>query len=703
MAQANVKLTVDATNATRALQGVQNQTNKLKDSFAGIKNAIVGIGFTVLAKNTIQQSVNFQTLQIRMKALTSEFGEFEQVQELVTKAQDKFNLSIIEATKSVTDMFARLRPLGISLKEIEIAFDGFNTLAIAAGLNANELNSAFTQLSQGLGSGQLQGDEFRSIAEQIPQLLSAISKETGIAEGKLKSFASKGLLKTDIIIRALANSTEEYSDTVNEIIKNSPEATFKSLNNALLGLQITLANNFLPSILAVTKGLTSLVKALTRFLDSELGQVTLLFSSIAIGLKAVSVASAFLIPKLIALKTSFIAAAVSSALAQKGLVGVASTAYATATGISAVTLAAHGLKVALAQTGIGLAIVGLGLLIAEIMKTVNAQKTLNDLIKEGSFAQLEAEIKDLEKEQEILNKQLDETTRILDVISALGLELFIRDTGDIKRDLKQVNKDLKKLKEGLEPARLRDVQKSFERQKESLEKSNEALERSNKLEEELTERDKIRRDFAEEKIAIQEKYNDVQAEELIALLKINRDRKLAAVDIRENTQRLKDMLKVYEQIGKSVEDGIVSNLADAVEGTKTLAEAAMSVLNDLKRKLIEVAIQRTILSFNIGGRIGDFLKDVFKADGGPVNRGAGYIVGERGPEMFVPNTSGTIVPNSGLSMGGGGVTNVITVNVDANSSDVTGNNSEANQLGNQLAIAIQSELIKQKRAGGLLA
>ena len=244
---------------------------------------------------------------------------------------------------------------------------------------------------------------------------------------------------------------------------------------------------------------------------------------------------------------------------------------------------------------------------------------------------------------------------------------------------------------------------TFERQKESLEKSNEALERSNILEAELTEKDKIRKDFAEEEIAIQEKYNKEQAKELIALLKINKDRKLDAVDIREKTQRLKDMLKVYEQIGKSVEDGIVKNLADAVEGTKTLAEAAMSVLNDLKRKLIEVAIQRTILSFNIGGRIGNFLKDVFKADGGPVNRGAGYIVGERGPEMFVPNTSGTIVPNSGLSMAGGGVTNVITVNVDANSSDVTGNNSEANQLGNQLAIAIQSELIKQKRAGGLLA
>ena len=56
-------------------------------------------------------------------------------------------------------------------------------------------------------------------------------------------------------------------------------------------------------------------------------------------------------------------------------------------------------------------------------------------------------------------------------------------------------------------------------------------------------------------------------------------------------------------------------------------------------------------------------------------------------------------------MGGGGdsITNVITVNVDANSSNVSGNSADANNLGNQIAAAIQSELIKQKRAGGLLA
>ena len=146
MAQANVKLTVDATSATRALQGVQNQTNQLQKSFGGLKTAIAGIGFTVLAKQTISTTANFRTLQLRMKGLTSEYGEFAQVQELVTKAQNKFNLSIVEATKSVTDIFARLRPLGIELRDIETAFMGFYTCC-CCWQNANEMNATFTQLT----------------------------------------------------------------------------------------------------------------------------------------------------------------------------------------------------------------------------------------------------------------------------------------------------------------------------------------------------------------------------------------------------------------------------------------------------------------------------------------------------------------------------------------------------------------------------
>ena len=86
-----------------------------------------------------------------------------------------------------------------------------------------------------------------------------------------------------------------------------------------------------------------------------------------------------------------------------------------------------------------------------------------------------------------------------------------------------------------------------------------------------------------------------------------------------------------------------------------------------------------------------------KALGGAVGAGRPYMVGERGPELFVPGAQGNIVPNN--AMGGANV----TVNVDASGSSVEGNTDQATQLGKMLGAAVQAELIKQKRPGGLLA
>ena len=92
-----------------------------------------------------------------------------------------------------------------------------------------------------------------------------------------------------------------------------------------------------------------------------------------------------------------------------------------------------------------------------------------------------------------------------------------------------------------------------------------------------------------------------------------------------------------------------------------------------------------------GGRLGR------RAVGGPVGAGRPYMVGERGPELFVPGAQGNIVPNN--AMGGSN----IVVNVDASGSSVEGDSDQAAQLGKMLGAAVQAELVKQKRPGGLLA
>ena len=92
----------------------------------------------------------------------------------------------------------------------------------------------------------------------------------------------------------------------------------------------------------------------------------------------------------------------------------------------------------------------------------------------------------------------------------------------------------------------------------------------------------------------------------------------------------------------------------------------------------------------------------FAANGGPVGMRKPYIVGERGPELFVPNQSGNIIPNHDLA-GVGGVSMNIVVNVDASGSSVEGNEQQGRQLGNVISAAIQAQLIQEKRPGGLLA
>jgi len=151
-------------------------------------------------------------------------------------------------------------------------------------------------------------------------------------------------------------------------------------------------------------------------------------------------------------------------------------------------------------------------------------------------------------------------------------------------------------------------------------------------------------------------------------------------------------LDLYNNIASSIENGIVSAIEGAIQGTKTLGDVARSVFAQIQRSLIQFAVSSTL-----GGLPG--IGSFFRAEGGPVSRGRSYIVGERGPELFTPGSSGMITPNHQL---GGGSTNVI-VNVDASGSSVEGDEQRGRELGRLISVAVQSELLEQKRPGGLLA
>jgi len=156
-------------------------------------------------------------------------------------------------------------------------------------------------------------------------------------------------------------------------------------------------------------------------------------------------------------------------------------------------------------------------------------------------------------------------------------------------------------------------------------------------------------------------------------------------------EQLQKLRELYRSIGATIQDGLVDAIQGAIEGTKTLGDVARSVFSQISRSLIQFGVNSLLTSIFPGGSF-------FRANGGTVSKGKSYMVGERGAEMFVPNAGGRIVPNEDLT---GGSTNII-VNVDASGSSVEGNEQQGKELGVALSVAIQSELIKQKRPGGLL-
>ena len=192
----------------------------------------------------------------------------------------------------------------------------------------------------------------------------------------------------------------------------------------------------------------------------------------------------------------------------------------------------------------------------------------------------------------------------------------------------------------------------------------------------------LRRDL----VGIGEELRDHNAERAEAL---QLDKELA-----EATKGIKTN---FELIGQSIASGVSDNLTAAIQGTKTLGEAAKSILNDLSSTLIKLGVN-TILGGIAPGIFGGLPSLLPRANGGPVKKGGNFLVGEKGPELFVPKSSGTIIPNNKL---GGGSTN-ISVNVDASGSSVQGNNESGKELGRVISAAIQSELLKQRRPGGLL-
>ena len=186
--------------------------------------------------------------------------------------------------------------------------------------------------------------------------------------------------------------------------------------------------------------------------------------------------------------------------------------------------------------------------------------------------------------------------------------------------------------------------------------------------------------------------------------------------IKEGNEELTKTQELAKNIALTFRDNIAQGISDVILKARTLGDVLSNVLRMAANLFIQFGVKSlfsTIPGFDkiIGSANGNVFyqnKVVPFARGGivsqptifPMANGAG-LMGEAGPEAIMPLRRG---PSGrlGVEAAGGAGGNVV-VNVDASGSAVQGDSNQAAQLGKAIGSAVQAELIKQKRPGGLLA
>lgn len=228
--------------------------------------AVAGVSFgaaalVAYAKQVSDVGVAAESAEVRLRSLAGRFGEADQAQRAAANAAELLNLSQTEAASGFAQLFASLRPTGVSLQQIETIFVGVTAAAKNTGLSAESVNNALIQLTQGLASGRLQGDELRSVLEQLPPLSQAIAKELNVPVGALKQLGSEGKISTEIIIKALERLKGQEVGQLSKALNTSQEK-LKTLSVEAQNFQRELSTAFGAPALATVGALTNAFKGL---------------------------------------------------------------------------------------------------------------------------------------------------------------------------------------------------------------------------------------------------------------------------------------------------------------------------------------------------------------------------------------------------------------------------------------------------------
>lgn len=223
----------DLREVERGAQAAGRGVRSAGAELASFRNLLGGVGLAAAGGAFVKTADSMTLLRGRLALVVGEGEKVEVVfEDLFRRAQDArtafdtFNHTYFRTAMSLRD-YPKLAGHAAEVTSL------LSKAARIGGAGMQEMNAGLLQLSQALASGELRGEEFRSVMENIPGVARAIAAGLGTTTGKLRELAFTGQLTTEVVVAAILSQAAEIERQFSLIPRTAGDA-ITQLRNELL-------------------------------------------------------------------------------------------------------------------------------------------------------------------------------------------------------------------------------------------------------------------------------------------------------------------------------------------------------------------------------------------------------------------------------------------------------------------------------------
>ncbi|MGI1666159.1 tape measure protein [Enterobacter sp. BH2-YP2023] len=248
-----------ATNAAKKMDELQTNINRVAGAIAASLVVDWGKAFLVAADNMSQ-------LNARIERLTGSAATASQTMQNLMRISSATGGSLQDTAKLWETLSTALRDTGATNGQIIQLTETLQKIGRIGGSSTEEMANALRQFGQSISSGTVRAEEFNSILEQMPELARQIAAGMGVSIGELRQLMLDGKLTAEDALNAIQKQT------------GSVNAEFEKLPRTLSQANTALTNSFLSMIDSVNQatgastGLVAVIDSMTAALDRLVGK-----------------------------------------------------------------------------------------------------------------------------------------------------------------------------------------------------------------------------------------------------------------------------------------------------------------------------------------------------------------------------------------------------------------------------------------------